>query len=110
MSSQISRLQPWFQPWARWLIQDVARHFGARRVTVTSTRRTRAEQNRLYQRYLRGQNPYPVAPPGRSLHESGVALDLVTEPRSVLNQMGAYWRSIGGTWGGASDPIHFDAR
>jgi LAS superfamily LD-carboxypeptidase LdcB len=41
---------------------------------VTSGLRTRAEQQRLWDN--RGSNPYPVAPPGTSRHESGRAADV----------------------------------
>jgi len=41
---------------------------------VTSGLRTRAEQQRLWDN--RASNPYPVAPPGTSRHESGRAADV----------------------------------
>ena len=40
---------------------------------ITSTVRTRAEQQALWD--AREDNPYPVAPPGTSLHETGQAWD-----------------------------------
>lgn len=75
---------------------------------VTSARRSRAEQTRLYNRYLAGLSQFPAAPPGRSKHEQGRALDLVAQD-AVLRRLGAAWQAAGGKWGGARDPIHFEA-
>ena len=71
---------------------------------VTSVRRTRAEQTRLYNRWRAGLNPYPVAVPGTSAHEVGLAFDMVSDNNAAL---GALWQSWGGRWGGATDPVHF---
>ena len=53
--------------------------------TVTSGRRSAAEQEALYAR--RGSNRYPVAKPGTSAHERGTAVDIDTAPmtRGALN-------------------------
>lgn len=77
--------------------------------TITSVRRSRAQQAALYDRYLRGQNAYPVAPPGTSRHEVGRAMD-VTFPGNdwAYEALGAVWRQMGGTWS-PSDRIHFHA-
>lgn len=72
-------------------------------------RRSRAQQSLLYRRYLSGRATFPAAPPGRSKHEYGLAWDMVTEPYSALYTLGAWWRQLGGTWGGERDPIHFEA-
>lgn len=74
---------------------------------ITSTFRSVAEQRRLYRAYLAGRHPLPVAPPGRSMHNYGLAIDLVARN---LERLGAWWRSIGGIWGGPSDPVHFSVR
>lgn len=74
---------------------------------VTSGRRSRAEQENLYQNFLRGANPYPVLPPGQSLHELGLAFDMVTDNPKFI---GAAWNRLGGKWGGKSDPVHFEYR
>lgn len=75
---------------------------------VTSTRRSNAEQTRLYRRYLQGLQPYFVAPPGTSPHEYGYAFDLVVSPMWRLSDVGALWESWGGYWGGRqADPVHF---
>jgi len=75
---------------------------------VTSARRSRAEQSRLYRRYLAGQSRFPAAPPGRSLHETGRAWDMYTTRGEVLEWLGRTWISWGGRWY-RSDPIHFEA-
>jgi hypothetical protein len=76
---------------------------------VTSVRRSTAEQTRLYRRFLAGQAAFPVAPPGTSKHERGIAFDIVAGSRT-LEAAGRIWESWGGRWGGRfKDPIHFEA-
>lgn len=81
---------------------------------VTSARRTYAEQSRLYQRYLAGNNNgLPATPPGQSSHELGLAFDMAelnVDPLQdqVLRQLGAEWIRQGGTWWDG-DPVHFAA-
>lgn len=77
------------------------------RVKVTSVRRSRTEQLRLWNN--RRNNPYPVAPPGTSKHELGRAWDMVGDA-VLLRQLGEIWERAGGRWGGRfGDPIHFEA-
>ena len=102
MSGQLAQLHPQLQPWARWLIGLWP--YGQ----LTSTLRTRAEQTRLYAAYLRGESRFPALPPGSSMHELGRAFDYVA-PAAVLEQLGQIWEQVGGRWGGARDPIHFEA-
>lgn len=52
-------------------------------VTVTSGRRSYAEQDRLYKRFLAGGSSFPAAPPGASAHEHGLAFDSVTPPQHL---------------------------
>ncbi|HYE78502.1 MAG TPA: M15 family metallopeptidase [bacterium] len=73
-------------------------------VPITSGYRSRAQQAALYAR--RASNPYPVAPPGTSRHERGLAVDVPSffVPRllRVAGQVGLchpYPRS---------DPVHFE--
>lgn len=76
---------------------------------VSSVRRSRTEQARLYRRYLAGQSRFPAAPPGKSKHELGLAFDIVARD-STLKAAGAIWESWGGRWGGRfNDAIHFEA-
>src|SRR5262245_23837341 len=81
------------------------------RVDLTSGRRGRAQQARLYRNYLAGRSKYPAAPPGQSMHDKGLAADFHIAPESGYRLAGEAWESMGGTWGGRfKDPIHFDAR
>lgn len=72
-------------------------------IVVVSGFRSRADQQRLWA--AREANPYPVAPPGTSLHELGLAIDVARHQASLLA------RSADRT--GlcqplpATDPIHF---
>lgn len=82
-------------------------------VQVTSTRRSLRDQRVLYARYLAGRNPYPVAPPGSSDHELGLAFDVgaTTGPRPspYLAWLGAIWQAMGGQWS-PNDEVHFGIR
>lgn len=75
---------------------------------LTSAYRSPTMQRKLFRRFLNGQHPYPVLPPGRSQHEKGLAIDLWADP-AELARLGAIWRKAGGVWGAAQDPIHFEA-
>lgn len=75
---------------------------------VTSTVRSRSEQRRLYNAYLAGRSRFPAAPPGRSKHELGRAIDIAANPEA-LRRLGLAWERMGGRWGGRfNDPIHFE--
>lgn len=76
------------------------------RPRVTSAYRSIREQEILWNRRQRGQHPLPVAFPGTSMHNYGLAVDLVSDNNEAL---GRYWQSLGGVWGGKSDPVHFAA-
>src|SRR5689334_18876199 len=78
---------------------------------VTSARRTRGQQARLYRTWLAGLSPYPAAPPGQSMHELGRAFDLGGLSDAQLATLGAVWERLtpGARWGGRfHDPIHFE--
>ncbi len=106
MSSSLDALVPELQPFARALV-DAAGAAGLL-PRVTSTLRSASEQARLYRHYLEGVAPYPAAPPGTSAHEFGEAFDLIVSPYDALADVGAFWQSMGGTWGGQRDPVHFE--
>lgn len=101
-------LHPAFSPYARWLVQlAAANRLGP---VVTSAYRSYAQQAVLHRRYLAGQSLLPAAPPGRSKHNYGLAVDVdLPQNRSSLRALGAAWESVGGRWGGESDPVHFEA-
>jgi len=63
------RVRPYAEAALRW-----ARLYGVT-PTITSVHRSSAEQARLYANYKAGRSRYPAAPPGRSLHEYGLAWD-----------------------------------
>ena len=73
----------------------------------TSGLRTRAEQTRLYNRFLAGQSQFPAAPPGASAHEYGWAFDYVVVPEAYQTAVGQFWASFGLGWS-ESDAIHFE--
>ncbi|HET8542498.1 MAG TPA: D-alanyl-D-alanine carboxypeptidase family protein [Anaeromyxobacter sp.] len=108
----LKTLHPRFRPFAEQLL-EVARSVDPR-FTVTSARRSRTDQMRLYNDWLKGRSPFPALPPGRSQHERGWAVDIVRlgiDPSSdeLLAELGAAWRAAGGVWGGSVDPVHFEA-
>lgn len=112
-------LDPRFRPYADFILQ-VAQQNNLR-PQVTSTRRTRGQQETLYARYLaceRGKQQaqplrcLPAAPPGTSDHELGLAIDLVVggDFRSAAQfALGRWWVSVGGLWS-ERDPVHFGVR
>lgn len=108
----LSSLAPRFRPFAEELLR-VARALDSRFI-VTSAKRSRTEQQRLYNRWLSGQSPFPANPPGRSQHELGLAVDLArfgqdAADDELLRVLGKAWTSAGGLWGGDKDPVHFGA-
>ncbi len=96
--SSLRGLQRWLQPYAQALISQF------HQLTVTNVWRSRGQQIRLWNK--RRNNPYPVAPPGHSKHELGLAWDMVGPPE-LLARAGAIWNSWGGHWSPA-DAIHFE--
>jgi len=71
---------------------------------VTSAYRSPAKQAWLYNRWLQGLQAYPVAPPGTSDHERGLALDVVSTNTPALV---ALLTNAGLFWAGEADPVHF---
>lgn len=89
---------------AKNAIVKQAKRYGIK-VTVTSAVRTNAQQKKL----ASSSNKYPVAAPGRSQHEYGLAVDMVANPYTGGQEIIAnWWQSVGGyhDW---SDPVHFAA-
>jgi D-alanyl-D-alanine carboxypeptidase len=107
VSTSLSSLVPEMQPWAQSLVDVATRaRVGGR---VTSTYRTLGTQTRLYNAYLAGNAPYPVARPGTSAHEFRMAFDYSAPSKSDQNDLGQVWESWGGVWGGRfGDPVHFE--
>ena len=124
--ADLRTLEPWLYPYADYLLR-VGRWYnevydwgrGGGPLVVTSARRSRSDQYRLYQEYRIGNSKIPAAPPGQSLHEWGLAFDMArlgidpfTDP--LLNFLGEIWVDMGGTyggaWGGGADPVHYQAK
>ncbi|MDX6627823.1 MAG: D-alanyl-D-alanine carboxypeptidase [Gaiellales bacterium] len=76
------------------------------RFTITSGNRTYAEQERLWN--ARGSNPYPVAHPGSSRHESGNAADVTIGGRAIQDVIGAAELSAAGVRPLAGDAVHVE--
>jgi len=104
-------LDPRFRPYADWLVRLGKRYDS--RLIVTSSRRSFAKQARLYRRYRQGKSPIPAAPPGGSLHNYGLAVDIARigiDPLGdpLLAWLGRVWEYYGMRHGGARDPVHFE--
>lgn len=82
------------------------------RLQVTSGYRSTERQAQLYAQ--RSSNPNPVAPPGTSKHEKGLAVDAVpvdSGSAAVWQTIGAAARASGLIWGGdfkRPDKVHFE--
>lgn len=111
--ASLNSLHPQLVPFAKYL-HWLGRQYDGRLV-VTSARRSPAKQLELYHKWRTGQSRIPAAPPGRSLHEHGLAFDMArlgVDPLNdpLLNWLGAVWDSWGGRHGGQRDPVHFQPR
>lgn len=105
MSADLGALIEALQPFAQRLVY-IAGSAGVQ-PRVTSTLRSRSQQQRLYSAYLRGESKYPVAPPGTSAHEFGFAFDMIADSTEDLHDLGTVWRQWGGVWSPA-DEVHFE--
>lgn len=88
------------------LLRRSARSSGIR-FKVTSGRRSLAEQRRLRELFEAGdpRQRLPVALPGFSQHNYGLAIDVVGEGGRHADLIGLA-RQIGWTWGGPADAVH----
>jgi LAS superfamily LD-carboxypeptidase LdcB len=93
----------------------IARKYG--NYHITSSCRSEQEQRRLYQAYLAGRNEFPVAPPGHSAHQRGLAVDIAN--RDIDPYRDLFLQLLGSSWVEADpdhlvwsreDPIHFEFR
>jgi len=98
-------LIPELQPFAEDIV-DLAGRAGVQ-PRVTSTRRSHAQQQRLYRAFLAGHTKYPVAPPFTSAHEYGFAFDMVADTTENLHDLGTVWQNWGGVWS-THDEVHFE--
>lgn len=74
-------------------------------VNVNSAKRSTEEQQRLWDRKQRGEISYPVAKPGTSLHEKGLAIDVPPATAEKMDRMGIL-RNNGLNRPVANDPVH----
>jgi hypothetical protein len=74
--------------------------------TITSGGRSYAEQQRLWD--ARGSNPYPVARPGTSRHETGRAADVTIGGRAIQTVIGADELRAAGLAPLSGDAVHVE--
>jgi len=77
------------------------------RIIITSTFRSIREQTLLFQNAQRGLSKFPVARPGFSTHQLGIAVDLVPEDPDDLPTVVEVMRAVGFRWAGERDRVHF---
>jgi LAS superfamily LD-carboxypeptidase LdcB len=73
---------------------------------ITSGLRTRAEQQQLWDN--RGSNPYPVAQPGTSRHESGNAADVTINGQAIQSVFSAAELRAAGIAPLSGDAVHVE--
>lgn len=91
---------------------ELLRRYGAQfgvRFRVTSGYRSIGRQRELYNLWKAGSplQRLPVAVPGTSTHNYGLALDIVPVPPTTEAQLVDLATAIGFLWAGKSDPVHF---
>lgn len=74
---------------------------------ITSTVRSFVEQLKLFLRFKAGQSRFPAAPPGKSTHQLGIAVDLVPKDPSTLDDVVELMFRHGFKWAGPRDRVHF---
>lgn len=76
-------------------------------ITVTSAIRDPQKQQELYNDYLAGRSKYPVAKPGHSKHDRGMAIDINSADAEALSRMGLLTK-YGLARPVANDPVHIE--
>ncbi|MEA5581693.1 peptidoglycan-binding protein [Nodularia harveyana UHCC-0300] len=98
-----SAAYPFVAPAAKLALQKAIEKRG-RKLVVNSAYRTLAQQMLLFNGKKRGENPNPVALPGRSYHQSGLALDIEDRQGWLPFLKGTGWEPL------RNDPPHIDYR
>jgi len=115
--ADLNTLQFWLIPYAQGLYElgKVWAHEDGEVLVVTSARRSYSKQYELWANWQRGKSQIPAAPPGKSMHQFGLAFDMAHlgidpfEDR-VLWALGYVWVAWGGRYGGWDrDPVHFES-
>jgi len=74
-------------------------------ITVTSGFRSIEKQRQLFEARRRGEHPFPVARPGCSEHNHGLAVDAVTSlPDRFIAPVAKYFGLV---WAGKGDAVHY---
>lgn len=76
------------------------------RIKITSAYRTAADQKRLNEEKARAGAKYLIAPPGKSLHESGLAVDISSYQANKADSMGLLAQNGLMRPHKESDPVH----
>ena len=107
--SSFSKLDPQLQKQLLIAGKNYEKTTGGKLLTITSAFRDHDKQQELYDQYVaRGKQGTPVAPPGKSAHEFGGAVDVQegrsgdTRAISALNNAGLYQNV-------SKDPVHFQS-
>jgi hypothetical protein len=74
-------------------------------ITVTSAVRTPEEQQKLYDDFVSGKSKLPAAPPGKSRHAAGNAVDIDSGDANALAD-GGFLKAAGLGRPVAGDPVH----
>lgn len=98
-----------YEPWKQWCDWCLAalESYGITG-TVTSGVRSSEKQAQLYADYVSGKSSIIAAPPGRSAHEYGLALDFVVDAgknSDLQRQVMQWFQSMGGELV-TGDPVH----
>lgn len=99
-------LYPPWKDWVDWVIAALE-SYGVSG-TVTSGVRDSAKQAQLYKAYISGQSSIIAAPPGRSAHEYGLAIDFVVDEgkdSQLQRQVMQFFAACGGELV-SNDPVH----
>lgn len=104
--AKTSGLYPPWKSWCDWALATLEEYgVGG---TVTSGLRDSTKQAKLYSDYVAGRSSIPAAPPGRSAHEYGLALDFVVDDGkdSELQREVMQWFQAMGAELVAGDVVH----
>lgn len=105
-TAKLNGLYPPWKDWCSWCLNELKRRGYSG--TVTSGVRSSTKQRQLYLDYVNGRSSLPAAPPGRSAHEYGLAIDFVVDQGKDSAQQRAAMALLQ-SWGGelvANDIVH----
>lgn len=88
------------------LVKRLVAAFKAEGITITVTSGLRSTERQQELWTGRNANDYPVAMPGNSQHEYGVAVDMIATPSEYHPVLVDVWQRLGFYWD-SSDYVHF---